>query len=207
MKKIHLMLRQSFPLGTLKRQKILLFFLSLPLLANAQSPLPDSLIKRNTVYGEAFGQGLLYSLSYDRLHLLHKNFKTSYTGGLIIIPYSLRIGGGSYYGIPVSYNFLYGRKSHYLELGLGLTAVVGNDFSTGEEIGVPFSYMYSYFTPKIGYRMQPRRGGLFFRFTFSPMIAFINYEYRYYRWDFFNNVAGLSYPAFPWPGLSLGATF
>jgi hypothetical protein len=116
-------------------------------------------------------------------------------------------GDGIYLGIPVSYNWLLGKKSHHFELGIGLTSLLVNPNSN---VGTD---SYTYMTPKIGYRFQRPNGGLFFRATVTPMIAILNvssikYNNETYRqFSTLNNVAGLGYAAFPWPGLSMGYTF
>ena len=165
-------------------------------------------IERNTIYAEAFGQGFCWSLNYDRLINLDKKVINSYSIGLVYVPESIEFGDGTYYGIPVSYNWLFGKKNHHLELGLGLTSLIvnpyWNDFSTN---------YYVYFTPKLGYRFQRPQGGVFFRATATPMVDILNArtdksENKTYRnFSTFNNVAGLGYAMFPWPGLSVGYTF
>ena len=131
----------------------------------------------------------------------------SLTAGLVYVPQSLDFGDGIYFGIPVSYNWLTGKKSHHLELGVGLTALLVNPNSDMA------SEFYTYLTPKIGYRFQRPNGGLFFRATAAPMIDLLNVRTNKFateksrNFSSLNNVAGLGYGAFPWPGLSIGYTF
>lgn len=164
-------------------------------------------LERNTIYAEAFGQGFCWSLNYDRLFNTEKRFMNSLTAGLVYVPQNMGFGDGIYYGIPVSYNWLLGKKSHHLELGIGLTSLLVNPNSNKN------SSFYVYLTPKIGYRFQRPQGGLFFRATLTPMLDLLsvstsklgNGKQRGY--STLSNVAGLGYAAFPWPGLSLGYTF
>ena len=73
--------------------------------------------------------------------------------------------------------------------------------------------MYTYFTPKIGYRFQPYKTGIFFRATLTPHVALVNTNFNVRNGNlmtgntFFNNFMNLGYRAFPWFGVSLGYTF
>jgi hypothetical protein len=165
-------------------------------------------LKRNTIYAEAFGQGFCWSLNYDRLFNTEKRFMNSFTAGLVYVPKSIQFGEGTYFGIPVSYNWLLGKKSHHLELGIGLTSLLVNPYSNNIS-----TYSYTYLTPKIGYRFQRPQGGIFFKATATAMIDLLNvsvhkFEGKTYRnFSTMNNVAGIGYAVFPWPGLSVGYTF
>lgn len=166
-----------------------------------------NVVDRNTIYAEAFGQGFCYSLNYDRLFNTENRFKNSFTAGFVYVPESMGFGDGIYLGIPVSYNWLLGKKSHHFEMGIGLTSLLVNPNSN---LGTD---SYTYLTPKIGYRFQRPNGGLFFRATVTPMIAILNVSTfnfgaeKYRQFSSFKNVLGLGYAAFPWPGLSMGYTF
>ncbi|WP_199851582.1 hypothetical protein [Brumimicrobium mesophilum] len=163
--------------------------------------------ERNTIYAEAFGQGFCWSLNYDRLFNTEKRFMNSFTAGLVYVPQPIDFGDGIYYGIPVSYNWLLGKKSHHLELGIGLTSLLVNPHSNKK------SSFYAYLTPKIGYRFQRLQGGLFFRATLTPMIDILSVStsnlgnVKNRSFSTLSNVAGLGFAAFPWPGLSIGYTF
>jgi hypothetical protein len=166
----------------------------------------DSLFKRNTIYIEAFGQGFNSSLSVDHLFSINKKVKTSFTTGLIIVPKSEGFYDGSYYGVALSYNFLFGKGSHKLELGIGLTHLSGEGNIWND------LYTFSYLIPKIGYRFQKNMGGIFFRATFTPMFALINtydfaHIYHSRQIQYFTNVLNLGSPVFLWGGLSIGWTF
>ena len=164
-------------------------------------------IEKNTVYAEAFGQGFCWSLNYDRLFNTEKRIMNSYTAGIVYVPQSIQFGDGTYYGIPLSYNWLIGKKSHHLELGVGLTSLLVNPNSSVK------SDFYTYLTPKIGYRFQRPQGGLFFKATATPMIDLLSVNTyksgsnKSRSFSTLSNVVGLDYPAFPWPGLSIGYTF
>ena len=162
--------------------------------------------RRNTIYAEAFGQGFFGSLNYERLISPDSKVMSSFSAGIIFAPKSAGFGDGMYLGTPLSYNWIFGKKNHHLELGVGFTLVATEEFSRSR-----FENFYTYLTPKVGYRYQRPGGGLFFRATASPMVALVNVSAYgagspVYR-TFFKDVAGNGYSAFPWPGLSIGYTF
>ena len=188
------------------KTKLAFFLILNTLIATAQTKINDSLPKRNTIYVEVFGQGLNGSINYDRLCRLDKKVRTSFSVGAVIVPMTERFGDGAYLGVPASYNFLFGKRRNHLELGMGFTVLAVKNYYTSNNSFLPFSTYYSYFTPKLGYRFQSPKGGLFFRFTLTPMFAFINHSSLYSSTEYFSNVANLDYRAFPWFGVSAGWT-
>ena len=165
-------------------------------------------IARNSIFAEAFGQGFCWSVNYDRLLNVDRKVKNSYSIGVVYVPKSVGFGDGTYYGIPFSYNWLFGKKNHHLELGVGVTSLIVDPYWAHNVT----SY-YTYMTPKIGYRYQRSQGGLFFRATATSMIDLLNVSvYKYddltvRHFSTLNDVAGLGYAIFPWPGMSIGYTF
>jgi hypothetical protein len=184
---------------------------------------------RNTIYAELFGQSLYYSLNYDRIHLESNRGKTSYTIGACFVPvtdfYTTAVAG--------SYNYLLGRRNHYLELGIGLSGmqlVSGNVTSsytttnaqgeefTQSELGASTNY-FLFLTPKIGYRFQQLEGGFFGRLTLTPPVGLISYygPFQAYNNPNFNSsgetllilkeAAFFPTVIFPWVGISFGYTF
>jgi hypothetical protein len=202
----------------------IVFFI--PMTSFGQENVKTSEIYRNSIYFEAFGQGLYNSLSFDRLFNTDKKIKTSISAGLTIIPHPELF----VIATPVSYNYLFGQKNHHLELGLGITAMylrqgrirvsesvtdINGITQTNEFVGHK-NNVYTYFTPKIGYRFQKNSGGLFLRLTLTPSIAGINSiggtqggklikqdrEIQYFKSAAFFE----SYKIFPWAGISIGCT-
>jgi len=199
-------------------------FLS-PIISFAQENAKPAEIKRNSIYFEAFGQGLYNSISFDRLYNVEKKIKTSFNVGLTIIPHPELF----VLGVPVSYNFLFGQKNHHLELGIGVTAMFvrlgrmnasesytdNNGLSQTNDFVGHSNDFYSFFTPKIGYRFQKPSGGLFLRLTLTPPIAGINriggikggkYNSGWTTTEYFTSAAFFGYRAYPWAGFSIGWT-
>jgi len=169
---------------------------------------PETTFSSNSIYAEAFGQGFCWSLNYDRLINTESTFMNSFSVGVVYVPESLQFGDGTYAGIPVSFNWLLGKKSHHLELGIGLTLLMVKPYY--------YNFMtsyYAYLSPKISYRFQRPQGGLFFRASATAMVDLINvriYKYQqgtFHHFSTMNDVVGLGYAIFPWPGLSIGYTF
>lgn len=191
----------------------LLFF---PLLSFGQKDSSSLLPKKNTIYIEAFGPGLLNSLSYDRLYRTSKTIKTSVSAGVTIMP---SIGISDFYsGAQLSYNFLFTKKNHHMELGMGLNFLMDEVKEGVEYLGESGNEKnyFVYFTPKLGYRFQRPQGGIFFRVTFTPLVAFMNRvggisvgntQVVNSRYEFFTNVVSFGNRAFPWGGVSIGYTF
>ena len=199
-------------------------FLS-PIISFGQENLASTEIKRNSIYFEAFGQGLYNSFSFDRLYNVDKKIKTSFSAGLTIIPHPELF----VLGVPVSYNYLFGQKSHHLELGIGFTAMYlrqgrisasegyidNNGLSQTNDFVGHSNDFYSFITPKIGYRFQKSSGGIFLRLTLTPPIAGINriggikggkYNSGWTSTEYFTSAAFFDYRAFPWAGFSIGWT-
>ena len=86
-------------------------FLS-PIIAFGQENVKATELKRNSIYLEAFGQGLYNSFSFDRLYNVDKKIKTSFSAGLTIIP----VPELFVLGVPVSYNYLFGKKKSSLRV-------------------------------------------------------------------------------------------
>lgn len=159
----------------------------------------------STIYAEVFGQGLNGSLNFDKKMHLERKVQNSYTLGVVFVPKAEGFGDGTYFGIPVSYNYIFGKKSHHLELGVGFTVQLVDYFENNRN-GL-LDVMYTYISPKISYRFQPADGGLFFRLTATSFVGIYNQGFGAFRnAEFFNNAAGLGYPVFPWPGVSIGWT-
>lgn len=183
----------------------------------------------HTIYVEAFGQGLYDALTYDRLLIQGPKHVTSVSAGLTLVPTKDLFVAGA----PLSYNWLIGKQNHFLELGLGLSfmyLVEGNHFfsTTIQDVnGNPLTietmgyipHFYMYFTPKIGYRFQPKKGGFFARATLTPAVAMVNYDGMHVEYGshqkyntfsgftFFREAAIFPFRVFPWAGISVGYTF
>ncbi len=110
--------------------------------------------KSNTIYIEIVGQSVgLFSLNGD--YRFHPNFTFRIGFGWAIFGYS----------VPTSINVItQAKKSHHLEVGLGPVYLEGASLFGGErsrEIVL---------TGFLGYRYQPKDGGLVLRIGFTPWL-------------------------------------
>lgn len=119
----------------------------------------DYSFKRHSVYAELLGSSINYSLNYDYLFGIHEdNIKFAAgvgTGFSILPPFYLGV-----YLIPEA-NFLFGKKSHFLETGAAL--MISSVFNK-------YDYVTLIPSARIGYRYQPRKGGFLFRIGYTPFL-------------------------------------
>ena len=112
----------------------------------------------STLYFEALGNGIIYSLNYDHL-LIHSGKEgLSLRTGLSLYPVK---GTTDFprYVVPIEFNYLVGNEK-MLELGIG-----ANFLNYGNNIWPSF---------RIGYRKQRIEGGYFFRIGF--LLARVQYD-------------------------------
>lgn len=194
----------------------LLFLFLLPSIIQGQST--DT--KKNTVYVEAFGSGLYYSVNYDRIII--ENEKSF--GGLSIGIAALPLKDRTSVMLPLS---LYGLSSlsadnpHFFEYGAGFSTLHERDnkYIDDRHGGrIKSAETVLFFVPKIGYRFQQAKGGFFARITLSPLVqvfyhltvkgdnwtdgSSVEYSHTSTFGKEFNN-----YHIYPTGGLSLGWTF
>jgi hypothetical protein len=146
---------------------------------------------RNSVFIELGGNGLLYTLNYDRV----VNEIFSIRGGIGYLSLDgtttsggqTRAGKVSMLGIPLLANYMLGSDNHKLELGAGMTLFWASGTVSSADMVSSGSGIGAVGTAVLGYRYVPRNGGLTFRIGFTPL---------------FSNRGFL-----PWGGVSLGYVF
>jgi len=129
--------------------------------------------RRNAIYFEFGGQGILYSINYEcriRPHIILRAGFSSWSikGDLFFI----QIEKFEYTAFPLMVNYLTGvKQSSHLEVGVGMISA----FTSGRG---SFLYMNSnsasesllIATASLGYRYQPKDGGFVFRAVIAPII-------------------------------------
>lgn len=157
--------------------------------AAADVPKPER-IASNLIFVEPLGNGLLYSINYERLigrigmrvgasYFTWAVSKYGASGNLMLMSAPIV---GSYY-VPIA------RSSHNVELGLGATLLwskastdsTGTSYS-GERTGFDVAA-----TAVLGYRYLPKDGGVTFGAGFTPLVRTTKF--------------------LPWGGLSAGYVF
>jgi hypothetical protein len=136
---------------------ILLSFNCYNIVAQGQQIRP---YKKNQFYLELGGNGIIYSLNYERL--LSENFTLrggiGYTPGLIFVE-------GTFIHIPFTASYLIGSSSSKFEMGLGFTYFTGRDVEIFGLEGGDKSVIV--LTGIIGYRYVSQKGFVF-RIAFTP---------------------------------------
>jgi hypothetical protein len=147
--------------------------------------------RHNLVFLELGGNGILYTLNYDR----------AIAGG-----FTIRVGVGQVLeganpiasaddelasvdalGIPILANFVGGGDRHRLELGAGVTLLYASARSATRYRAATDAGVTTLATALIGYRYVPPGGGFTYRAGFTPLVS----------------AAGV----LPWAGLSFGYLF
>lgn len=166
-------------------------------------PEPTVRTANNVLYVEGLGQGLFYSINYERVfgdfgarvgvgYISFTDHSSSFTDcsssstNCTSTPVSTT---ASFLTVPLSVSYLgIGSKKHIFEMGAGLTILHTSADASG--LFVDNSGHGSATTVLgdiiLGYRLQPPNGGFFLRAGLSPLIS------RYGFW--------------PWPYFGIGAT-
>lgn len=126
---------------------------------------------KNTFYAELGGSGLIYSLNYDRL--IAPN--VSVRGGLSYIGFAASSGGSSagvgLLTIPLTASYLFnlGGSPSHIEVGAGVTPLIGSVSGTALGSTAANTGVSSMLTGIVGYRLQPFDGGFNFRANVTPL--------------------------------------
>ena len=115
---------------------------------NAQSQVPEvPEPKKNSIYLEGLGNGIIYSLNYDHLFSMKKHPKMGFGVriGISYGSYPYLFGSSGMTTLPAEAYFSYGRKN-CLELGPGYTTI----FEGKYHVGLP--------TVRMGYRHRSPGG-------------------------------------------------
>ena len=140
---------------------LVLSILIVPCQSNAQYSLAAP--KQNQVYLELGGNGVIYSINYERL--LSENF--SLRGGFGITPGFFFVEG-TFIDIPVTASYLIGSERSKLEMGLGATFLASSNV---EVFGLDSNdQSLIILTGIVGYRyISP--SGFVFRIFFTPLYS------------------------------------
>ena len=159
-------------------------------LTSAQA-LPAGRTARNSIYLELAGNGLLYTINYDRV--INENFSVRAGLGYLSVSASASSGGQtasakvSLMGIPVLANFMLGGDNHKIELGAGMTLFYASGSASSADAVASGSGMAPVGTAVLGYRYVPHDGGFTFRAGFTPLVSKQGFQ--------------------PWAGMSFGYVF
>ncbi len=139
--------------------------------ANAQSEYCTKL-RKNSIFLEVGGNGIVYSINYDRLFDFSNKIKGSARIGVNYFE-NFNNNESRIFGIPVEFSGLYSisKNKHFLELGTGLTYFNSKKFKESQNENVFI------FALRLGYRYQNPEGGLFLKAGFTPLNNFPDFEF------------------------------
>ena len=163
---------------------------------------PDALAK-NTIYIEAWGNGIYPSLNYDRCWRTGGT-KMSMGFGFSYFPIDSDEPHPLLFTVPVQWNWFHGGSSS-VEHGAGLTYSNGTWYIR-DGTGTLFSQAIHLVIKPIGYRLQYEDGGFFLR---GFVQAFVKLSEFNDVWKEYNeDQQKRTDPSIsPWFGISLGYTF
>jgi hypothetical protein len=154
--------------------------LTLPLIADVTVAAPSTStapvatsneMPPNAVYAELLGNGLDYSINYERFL---GDWPIGFRGGasFLSVPISQASGSGNLKlaSFPFVASYYFGSTRHKLQLGLGTTLLysVASSDSTGVQYGGTGLAVGA--TAVIGYRYVPRCHGFTFGAGFTPLL-------------------------------------
>ncbi len=147
---------------------------------------------QQAVFVEAGGNGIIWSLNYDRILVSKEYWKLS---GRVGAQYTPWLDSLSVVGVPVELVYLSGDYRHFMEFGAG-AALFHSDRQIPEGAPIPNTFINA--SMRLGYRYQRPEGGFFWRVGFVPMypVAVIQRDPE----------EGYNRPIFM-VGLGLGASF
>jgi hypothetical protein len=155
-----------------KYLQLALFFIVISANISAQERQND--FRKNALYFEGLGQGLLYSLNYDYRIRQNISLRAGFTHWSLNPLFLLTTGKLSYTSFPIMINYLTGKKDNLFELGGGImpafVSLDGTEIFWGSEIKEKGSTILG--TATVGYRYQPLAGGLMGRIGLTPIFTF-----------------------------------
>lgn len=134
-----------------------------------------SQVPRNNLNFEVLGTGLIASFNYERVFHIRENYHFAGSFGL-----GATVGGDAP-PVPITFCYNKGKSKNFLELGLGYTAILDNDYSE--------HYLHSV----IGYKRIGGHG-----FTFKARLTPIFFIEEDMREDLL---------VLPWAGVAFGYSF
>ncbi len=168
------------------------------------STLCAPLKRKNSVFFEAAGNGLIASLNYERKIFSSKNNNFV----------ALKAGLGPFgiinlANVTATYNL--GDGMNYFEVGGGFGYFSTDDsYGFGSEV----DYNYAYFTPTLGFRRQGAKGFLFRMFLTMYTSKEVRVQSQYqgvggntFSNIYYGNIYSYEYNYYPSMGLSLGYSF
>lgn len=183
------------------RTKYFLFFLACLLTVNTICKAQEKKAL-NSIYFEAGGNALYYSINYDRSFNLTKNIKLTPRAGLSFLPDIDKRDRLQNFIIPIELNLLYGKNElskNFAELGLGITFFESEKgYKTINNIDHAVIGFLNVGLLRAGFRHQKPGGGLMYRAGLIVPISQDEYSKQYIGDEIFFRI---------WAGFGIGYTF
>lgn len=144
-------------------------------------------IKKNAIYIEGFGNGIVGSINYERkINFKENKFQVFRVGGFYFPTRELVISN-----FILEYGFVYGAGNHHFECGLGLTIFSQTNknmrYGYSSYDSLSGSYFEEQYTGKkrattlggairLGYRYEKIDGRFLFRAGFTPIVVISYYD-------------------------------
>jgi hypothetical protein len=134
---------------------------------------PDQHTAPNSIFFEAFGSGLLYSLNYERFI---EKYDVGLRAGASFFTYAVSSYGSSgnltLVSFPLVASYYLGWAKHKIQLGLGATVLylAASSDSRGQTFDSERSGLGLAASGVVGYRYLPRDSGFTFGVGFTPLI-------------------------------------
>ena len=118
----------------------------------------ESLVLKNAIYLELGGNGLFYSVNYDKVIVGRKSSHLVIRAGFSPVGF---ISGDNSFLLPLEINVLLGKQNNFLEIGGGVSLFLGDD---------DYGSFENFATFRLGYRHQSE-SGLMMRAAMVPLIS------------------------------------
>ena len=130
-------------------------------------------VGKNVFYAEWYGNGIYYSLNYEKTLRQRTSRMQCVRVGAMIYP-SVYTRNGWIFAFPFETNFLFGKRTKKLELGFGNTFTTGKFYHMADHPKKGFIkdyYQQFILTGRIGYRVYSE-GGFVFRGGILPLLVY-----------------------------------
>ena len=159
----------------LRRCLYTLFIVVMPALQLMAQKQADPFTAKNAAYLELAGNGIFYSLNYERVIYQKGLFKSAARVGITALP--SKIAAETFWSgaLPLELVGFIGRSRHHFEFGVGYTPYLYAKSTISPIIAEEEfdAYRVASIVPfRLGYRYQKPEGGLFFRAGYLPALDF-----------------------------------
>jgi len=137
-------------------------------------------VAKNAIYIEGLGNGIFYSLNYERSIQSNISIRSGLSYFVLFGEAEHKSTGekeevfAEIVTSPIMLNYFIGKGNHKVEIGGGMVLFsLRGQSSEVSSNGIKFKVgVFSLLTGTLGWRYQPRGGGLVFKVAFTPIFNF-----------------------------------